>query len=149
VDVNIELCRVDMDFIDRTPISLIEPHDGHIERIVLLVTRQVQLIFDRLMIYHRVADDRYEIWIHKGCLELMDLTNCSIQNMSKDDEYVDDAVIHDEDNIVEWTALLQPRRATSLLVTFGSGAILDLTCASARLSLRGRVRHLEDWHGPL
>jgi hypothetical protein len=130
------------------PMSIIEPHDGHIERVTVSSDRSARIEFDKLIIYHPVSSDRDEVWIHKASLRLLEINKLSWQGLHSTDDDIYDAVVYNDDGIVQWTALLQPQRASRLLVTFSSGATLDLNCAGAHLELLGRVRYIEDWIEP-
>ena len=131
------------------PISLIEAHDGHIERIIMVSDQSTELVFDKLTVYHAVAVDRYELWLYRATLTLGNASAFSIRGLLAPDEYLDDGVIVNGEMELDWMDLLQPQPATKATITFAPGPSLEILCSSAHLSLHEPKRFLEEWIGPL
>ena len=135
--------------ISHAPIALIEAHDGHIGRMTIALGQSAELNFDELMVYHRVAIDRYDIWICRATLTLADASSVSVNGLLLPHVDLDDAVVVNGDVALEWVALLEPQQATRTTIAFLNGSSIEIDCSSAALSLLEPIRHLEEWLGPL
>lgn len=131
-------------------IALIEPHDGVIGRIVLFATSAIHVEFSKLYVYESVAADRFEIWLYSAILELRGVSRMSMDGELDADDHVDDVVLQGPGGArVEWNDLLSIVPANSARIAFGSGTTITIACSEAQLSLMERIRHVEDWNGPL
>jgi hypothetical protein len=131
-------------------IALIEPHDGTVSRIVLSAPGAIHIEFSKLYVYEVVATDRFEIWLYSAVLELRGVTQMSMDGEFGVGDHLDDVVLDGPGEArVQWKDLLHVVPANSSRISFGSGASIAIACSEAQLSLMERIRHVEDWIGPL
>jgi hypothetical protein len=137
---------------DSDSISLIELHDSKVEAILISSAGDCRIEFAHLPVYHPRDTEAFEIWSYRASLltTSVDYFLCDGDFQVRD--YVDDAqALLDGENIVivNWKLLLDRQAVSRITFIFGSGRKIDLKCQSAQIMLHERVRHVEDWVGPL
>lgn len=135
--------------ITNTPISFIEAHDSHMDRMTIALGDSAELHFDELMVYHYVDTDKSAVWIYQAALVLTAVSSISVHGSLLPHIDLDDGAVLNGDTDLNWADLLEPQPATRVTISFLNGSSIEVHCSSAHLLLQTPVRYLEEWVEPL
>jgi hypothetical protein len=130
-------------------ISYIESHDARLAQLEMRAGEPLTIAFSHLPVYVRRAEDLYGIWSYRATLSLTGLRELRVTGPLVSDDYVSDAVATYLGSRIDWIALQSEHPVDRIAFVMGSGGRIDVHCGHAKLELLERLKHIEDWIGPL
>jgi hypothetical protein len=128
----------------------IELHDARLDSILLSGDGGAALDFKHLVVYRKVAADRFDVWSYRARLLVRELKRFEVNGALREDDYISDGQILDGDgDEIEPVSCVRRRPADHVRIVFGSGTTLVIDCGSILIELTHALKKTDEWLGPL
>jgi hypothetical protein len=127
-------------------VEIVQLHDTTILDLRVRTSGRLTINLDGVSVFHRVTPILFDVFIHRGRLEVSGLTKFSIEGpgwiKDADDYILDDTVTDELGNALDWVDLV-PESVRNIELGIFSGAQIKVSCtrAEVRLSRKGELAH--------